>query len=258
MCRVTTDPNLRARIDVPAAGTSGSAGVLVLTLARPEKKNALTPSMLAALASAVSGASAQGVACVLIEGEGAALCAGFDLSLCRTDDAALGALLNGLSAVIAELRACPLPVVIAAHGSAIAGGCALLAGADIVITHTDCKLGYPVVKLGISPAVSAPTLRQSIGDGSARERLLGGDLFSGWDALRLGLAHECLPDAGKVRDRALAVARTLALKPVSGMRATKALLNQIDSPALDAGLNASLAIVNSPEQRARLAELWTR
>ena len=171
----------------------------------------------------------------------------------------LDRLLTGLSGAIKVLRRCEVPVVLAAHGAAIAGGCALLGGADVVVTHHEAKIGYPVVRLGISPAVSAPFLRQSVGDGKARERMLDSALVSGWDAFRIGLAHECIEDAGKVRDRAMVIAEQLAAKPRWGMAATKKWMGEIDgSFGGDAGrgLDASLALVGSDEERERLAALW--
>lgn len=254
---------------------AGGARVGVVTLSRAEKKNALTAGMLMLVRQAVEAFSGSytfgsptpnplllggGFGAILIEGEGAAFCAGFDLSLCKENSDALKELLTGLSGVIRAMRACPVPVVVAAHGAAIAGGCAMLAGADVVVTHNECKLGYPVVRLGISPAVNAPFLRLAIGDGATRERLLSSQLISGWDATKIGLAHECIEDAGKVRDRALTVAQHLAAKPGPGMRATKALLNEIDGSLDEAlasrGLLASLGLVGSAEERARLTELW--
>ncbi|MBY0260921.1 MAG: enoyl-CoA hydratase/isomerase family protein [Phycisphaerales bacterium] len=243
------------------------AGVRVgrITLNRPEKKNALTPEMLVAVHAAViaqsgSGEGGEAIGALVVDGHGAAFCSGFDLSLCRENSDALAELLSRLSAVVRVLKACPCPVVIAAHGAAIAGGCALLGGADVVVSHTDAKIGYPVVRLGISPAVSAPFLRLNVGDGRARERLLDPTLISGWEAARLGLVHECLEDAGKVRDRALAIAVGLASKPGPAMRATKALLNEIegalDPARADAALAASLSLVGSAEERERLVALW--
>jgi methylglutaconyl-CoA hydratase len=236
------------------------ASVGRITLDRPDKKNALTPEMLIGLHGAVLAQSSGAIGALVIEGNGAAFCSGFDLSLCRDNSDALAVLLSRLSAVVRAMRACPCPVVAAAHGAAIAGGCALLGGADVVVSHADAKIGYPVVRLGISPAVSAPFLRLGVGDGRARERLLDSTLISGWEAARLGLVHECLEDAGKVRDRAMAIALALAGKPAPAVRATKALLNQIDGstdpgPA-DAALQASLGLVGSAEERERLAALW--
>ena len=235
-----------------AGGTVGR-----ITLDRPDKKNALTPEMLERLIAVIG--EVQNAGAIVLEGNGAAFCSGFDLSLCHENSDALRVLLTGLSGAIRALRRCEVPVVIAAHGAAIAGGCALLGGADVVITHHEAKIGYPVVRLGISPAISAPFLRQSIGDGRARERLLDSSLISGWDAFRIGLAHECMEDAGKVRDRAMAVAEQLAGKPRWGMAATKKWLGEIDgSFGGDAGraLDASLALVGSDEERRRLAAMW--
>jgi enoyl-CoA hydratase/carnithine racemase len=148
------------------------------------------------------------------------------------------------------------------HGAAIAGGCALLGGGDIVITHADCKLGYPVVKLGISPAVSMPFLMPAVGPAAARARALDPALISGTEALRIGLAHECLAEPREVLPRARAIAADIAAKPSVGLRVTKAWMNELDSTADAArtsrGLNTSLALVGSPEERERLTQLWTR
>ena len=101
--------------------------IKILRLDRPEKRNALTPRMLASLRSHIdTSASARAI---VLSGAGDIFCAGFDLSLCRDDGNAMSALLEGLSGVILSLRIAPCPVVISAHGGAIAGGCALLGAA---------------------------------------------------------------------------------------------------------------------------------
>lgn len=268
MSPAASPPPVRSRDVDPAPGQPAPRPVVrVITLARADKKNAMTPPMLADLKSAIDDAaraaqssSPRSVGAVVLEGEGAAFCAGFDLTLCKETSDAIRDNLLGLSAVIRSMRACPAPIVIAAHGAALAGGCALLCAADMVVTHHDAKLGYPVVRLGISPAISAPFLNAAVGFGRARERLLSTHLISGWDACRMGLAHECIEDAGKVRDRALALAHTLAAKPAPAMHATKRWLAEIDAAAstrdVDSALAASLALVGSPEERARLEELW--
>lgn len=241
--------------------SSFESHIATITLARPEKKNALTPAMLADLHRAIATVDAAAKV-VLVCGEGDTFCAGFDLSLCRENSDALRELLSGLSAAIVALRSLPVPVVMTVHGAAIAGGCALLGGADLVITHADCKLGYPVVKLGISPAVSMPFLVPAVGPAAARARALDPALISGREALRIGLAHECLAASTDVLPRALAIAADLAAKPSIGLRITKAWMNELDSTADAAraalGLNTSLALVGSSEERERLTQLWTR
>lgn len=240
-----------------------ASGVTTISLARPEKKNALTPAMQSDLCTAINAAAADS-ACraIFLRGEGDAFCAGFDLSLCRDNDDVLRELLSGLSRAILALRAAPQPVVIAAHGAAIAGGCALLGGADYVVTDAGARIGYPVTRLGISPAVSAPFVLPHVGPAAGRVRLLDATLIDGREALRIGLAHECLASAADAMERAEQVAAESAAKPTVGLRATKQLLNELSSDkpgdAAQRALAVSLGLVGSAEQAERLAHLWKR
>lgn len=236
--------------------------VWVITLARPEKRNALTPDALRALAQALREAPAS-THTVLLQGEGRAFCAGFDLSLCKDDpphQPTLGALLTHLAAAVRAMRDQPRPVVLCAHGAAIAGGCALLGGADLVVADRAAKLGYPVVRLGVSPAVSAPWLRLAVGDGQARSRTLDTQLITGERAHELGLVHELTETPDDARPRALELARSLAAKPPHAVAATRGWLDRIGaSPAAgdaERALAASMSLVGHDESRTMLAEVW--
>ncbi len=233
--------------------------ISIIRLDRAAKRNALTPTMLASLVGAIDRATS--ARAIVLSGTGDVFCAGFDLTQCRDDDAVLPALLTGLSSAIRALRTAPCPVVCSAHGAAIAGGCALAAAADIVVTTDDAKLGYPVVRLGISPAVNAPLLRAALGDGPARTRCLDPGLIDGREALRIGLAHHTAPTPAAGEALAISLAEALATKPPHALAYTKRWLNTLDGTGDDAGMHtalaASLSIVNSPEQHARLAELWS-
>lgn len=236
-------------------------GVAVVTLSRVEKRNALTAPMLVQLGEAVRSIESD-TRVLVLSGAGETFCAGFDLSVCRDDDAALSNMLTALYHAVDALRRAPCPVVVAAQGAAIAGGCALLGGADFVVTNAAAKIGYPVVRLGISPAVTAPFLRACIGDAAARELLLEGLLIDGRAAQRVGLASECIDSPAEVMSRAMQLATSLASKPSAGMRATRAWLGELDG-TLDAeessaGLKASLTLVGGAEQQERLAKLWAR
>lgn len=255
------------------------ARIAVIHLARPEKKkNALTIPMLTDLLVAIeqcgrdaarvniadapptSRISSHDLRALILAGDGDAFCSGFDLSLCRDDTTVLAGLLTHLSNAVRALRKLPMPAICAAHGAAIAGGCALLGGADFVVTDANAKLGYPVVRLGISPAVTAPFLSQALGHGRTRERLLGGSLIDGREALRLGLAHECVDRPEQVLPRALEIAHALAANPPGALAATKRWLNELDGSTdearADSALAASLSLVGSEEERSRLAALW--
>lgn len=235
--------------------------ILVIRFDRPDKRNALTPGMLASLVSNLD--TAWSAHAIVLSGVGEIFCSGFDLALCQADDAALPALLEGLSRAVRALRAIPAPVVASAHGAAIAGGCALLSGCDLVITNRPATLGYPVLRLGISPAVAAPALNLSVGAGPARARLLSGQLITGAEAHHLGLAHHLVDDAAQSEARAIELARELIAKPRHALAYTKNFLNKVDdalnpahsrlAPLLDAALETSLSLVATPEQRERLA-----
>lgn len=234
--------------------------VAVIRLDRAAKRNALTPKMLGSLASAVSTAGS--ARAIVLSGVGEVFCAGFDLVASQTDDTVLPALLDRLAAACDALRQAPCPVVCSAHGAAIAGGCALAAACDFVITDDAAKLGYPAARLGISPAVSAVHLAAGIGDGAARTRLLDPGVVTGQDAVRLGLASESMPTPGACEARAIALGATLAEKPRHAIAFTKRWLNELDGSnsreMLAAALGASHQGVGSPEQRTMLQAAWKK
>jgi enoyl-CoA hydratase/carnithine racemase len=200
---------------------------------------------------------------LVLTGEGPVFCGGFDLKRCLEKPETLDVLLRGLAGLIEALRALPKPVVVAAHGAAIAGGCAILAAADVVVTDEQGKIGYPVTPLGISPAVSASSLRLAIGDGRARERLLDPGLISGREAGRIGLAHEVVTTPAEVRERAMEIARGLAEKPAGSWAATKVWVGEVEKGmgmegAARRALEASVAIVGGNEEREKLGRLLSR
>ncbi len=234
--------------------------IAIVSLNRPDKHNALVPAMLEQLDRALKDCAHKACAVVLV-GEGKSFCAGFDLKMCADDPGGetMRSLLCGLSTVVRTMRAMEIPVVLGVHGAAVAGGCALLGGADIVVAHAQAKLGYPVVKIGVSPAVSAAFMMASIAAGPVRTRLLDTELISGHDALHIGLVHEIVEQHADLRKRTTEVAQMLTRKPGSGIQATKAWLNEITQSMTNnaqRGLEASLALTGLPEEQERLAKLW--
>jgi methylglutaconyl-CoA hydratase len=231
--------------------------LVTITLDRPAVRNALTPDMLTGIIDAQERAAEAGLA-LLINGNGPVFCAGFDLDLCRRspDGSALRLLLSGLSDACRALRAHQRPVVIAAHGAAVAGGCAILGGADLVVADRNASMGYPVIRLGISPAVSAPFLRLCVSDGNARRALLLPELFSAEHAHAVGLVHYLEETAEAVAARAHALALELARKPAVAFAATKRWLARIeglDQRAVSLSLETSLGLTGGEEERQRLA-----
>jgi enoyl-CoA hydratase/carnithine racemase len=234
--------------------------IAIVSLNRPEKRNAIVPEMLDQLDHEIKDCAHKARALVIV-GEGKTFCAGFDLKQCANDPSGetMRALLTGLSTVVRTMRAIEIPVVLGVPGAAVAGGCAMLGGADIVVADEQAKLGYPVVKIGVSPAVSAAFMMASITPGAVRTRLLDTELISGVEAKQIGLVHETVENREDVRSRCIEIAQSLAAKPGSGVKATKAWLNEICEPMTNnaqAGLDVSLTLTGSPEEQERLAALW--
>lgn len=234
--------------------------IAIVSLDRPEKRNALVPAMLEQLDQQIK-ACAHNARALVIVGEGKTFCAGFDLKQCANDPGGetMRQLLTGLSTVVRTMRSIEIPVVLGVHGAAVAGGCAMLGGADIVVADEQAKLGYPVVKIGVSPAVSAAFMMASITPGAVRTRLVDTELISGIEAQRIGLVHEIVEHRHEVRSRCIEIAQSLADKPGSGIKATKAWINEICEPLTknaQAGLDVSLSLTGSAEEQKRLASLW--
>ncbi len=238
----------------------------ILWLHDPAVRNALTPTALDELAKCTATLSNAGHP-IVIAGRGSAFCSGFDLKLCRDDPGALAELLHRLHHVIGMLKSANVPVVIAAHGAAVAGACAMFGGADYVVTDANAKIGYPVVRIGLSPAVSAPFLSHQVAASTMRRLMLDASLINGRQALEVGLVHECVATPEEVLPAAMAAARNLISKPPVAFAATKNLLREIEAlqqesnanpPAegwASRGLSVSLATANTDETRTRLASL---
>ncbi len=237
-------------------------GIGLIALDRPDVRNALTPGMLEQLAARIAEVGARS-RCVVLAGEGPVFCAGFDLSLCREspDGAVMRALLTGLDEAVRAMRECPCPVVAACRGAAIAGGCALVAGADFAVADQGAKLGYPVVLLGVSPAVSGPTLVPRVGAGPARARMLDPGLISGEVAARIGLVTDLVEEGDAVLPAAVSLAGELAAKGRHSLAATKRWLGALDGTTAGGGpdgLGVSLGLAGGVEEGELLKQFWSR
>ncbi len=233
--------------------------VASITLDDPARRNALSVAMFDALDASLAAVAGHEASAVLrLRGNGPAFCAGFDLEACVADATLLPQFIRRLSAVNRALRRLRHVVVAEVQGAALAGGCALLSACDFVCVAPDAQLGYPVHRIGVSPAVSLPTLRQAVG-GNARPLTLEGTIIDGRRALAIGLATHCeedLPGAvGRLCDR-------LAEKGPAALAATKAWLNELDGSdgddAFERTAEASASLCSDPDCRERLERFWAQ
>jgi len=231
--------------------------IATLTLNRPEARNALSIDLLRALHDKLNElARRDDLSVVVLTGAGKSFCAGMDLKAVLGDPAAAGALLHSLADLTIKLRQLPMVTLAKVNGAAIGGGCGLTCVCDMAITHSDSKMGYPEVDLGVCPAVVAPWLVRKIGAGKARRVLLSGGLMSGQRAYELGMVDHVVADAQLLETACEELANKLASGGPHALRATKDLLNQIDG-SMDAaivkrGADLSAKVVNMEETQAAL------
>jgi methylglutaconyl-CoA hydratase len=170
----------------------GPAGVL--TLNRPEKRNALSRALVAALGSRLAEAvSDPAVRVVVLAANGPVFCAGLDLDelaeLMKQPDAR-DVMQHGarqLAAVYRALATCAKPTIAAVHGPAVAGGAGLVTACDLAIATPQAKFGYPEIRRGIMPAIITPMLLRLVSLRAAKHLLLRGNLVSADEATQMGI-----------------------------------------------------------------------
>lgn len=233
--------------------------VATITLDDPERRNALSDGMFTALEGAIAAVERHEEGMVVrLRGRGEAFCAGFDLEACVADEELAASFIRRLSGLLRSLRRLRQVVVAEVRGPALAGGCALLSACDFVCVAESAQLGYPVHRIGISPAVSLPTLMASIG-GAARPFQLSGDLVDGRTALAMGLATHCSADPAADAD---ALCARLLEKGPHALAATKRWLNELDGSdrddLFDATAEGSAVLCRGDEARDMLRTFWSR
>ncbi|MEP6923937.1 MAG: enoyl-CoA hydratase/isomerase family protein, partial [Pyrinomonadaceae bacterium] len=172
----------------------------VLTLNRPEKRNALNDNLINSLKDALLKANQdENLRSIVIRGAGDDFCSGADLSVLQK--VAEGSILDNLAdaenlmELFALIRRVKIPVIAAVHGRALAGGCGLATGCDIVLATKTAKFGYPEVKIGFVPAIVAAILRRNVSEKRAFELITLGFEFDAEEAQKFGLVNQIYDDA---------------------------------------------------------------
>ena len=209
--------------------TERREGLLAITLARPERRNAITVAMYAALADAIEGAAGDpSVRLITIEGQGEDFTAGNDLADFMKEMPAPGTTDIPVWRLLRALANNEVPIVAAVHGNAVGIGTTMLFHCDFVIAEEGCRLVMPFVDLGLVPeAASSLLLPRLAGRRAAARHLLLGEPFGATEALAMGLASHVAPKGslGAARDKLVAA---LLAKPAEAMRLTQKLLRRAD------------------------------
>jgi methylglutaconyl-CoA hydratase len=215
---------------MPALRVDYDGIFLRLTLARPDKRNALSPELIAELSKAFSDVGP--ARAVVLAADGPGFSAGADIDWMRSaaglsrEENIADAL--RLRRMLESIDRCEAPVVCRVHGHAVGGALGLVAAADVALASEDAVFGFPEVRLGIVPAVISPFVLARIGEGPARRYFLTGERFGAFEALRIGLVHEVATDVDAAVERVLDA--LLAAGP-EAVRAAKRLV--LDAPLGD-------------------------
>ncbi len=189
--------------------------VAVLTLNRPERRNALSRALLAQLRDAVDDVGVDvGIRAVVLTGAGVAFSTGMDLKeaaeMHATPDGehAMVAVLKEFADLLQCIHTLPKPVIAAVNGDALAGGAGLMAACDLAVAAETARIGYPEVRRGLVAAIVMHDLTRQVGDRRARQLLLTGDLISSKLAHDWGLVNAVTPPE-RCLDEAIRMAQGL-------------------------------------------------
>jgi len=224
------------------------AGVVQLTLNRPDSLNAMTTEMVESLHRHLDEIAVDPVArVVILDGAGRGFCSGLDLggygAAPHTDH--LGPTQRGfavqkhIATLIPHLRSLPQPVIAAVNGAAAGGGFALVLGSDVRLAAESAKFSAAFIKIGLSACDIGTSwlLPRLVGVARSQELMLTGRVFGSEEALRIGLVIERVPDAD-LADLALAKAELIMSNTPFGVALTKeAMWTALEIPGMQAAID---------------------
>lgn len=207
-------------------------GIAVVTLTRPEKKNALDMDMFHAIVQAGKTLKDNlSVRAVILRGEGSSFCAGLDVKSVLQNpfdgekllERPQGKLVNLAQEVGWVWRTLPVPVIACTHGVCLGGGLQIALGADFRYTTPDCKFSIMEAKWGLIPDMSASVmLRELISIDTAKELTMTARMFDGNKAKEYGLVSHVADDP---YDKALELAKEISTRSPDCVSAAKELYN---------------------------------
>jgi methylglutaconyl-CoA hydratase len=217
--------------------------IAIITLNRPEKRNAVSFQLVEDLIAALAAIEKSESQVVIITGAGKAFCAGLDLEelkslIGKSQEQNLkdSATMANLFRTIYDF---PKPTIAAVNGAAIAGGTGIATMCDFTLAVPEAKFGYTEVKIGFVPAIVSSYLVFQVGHKIARDLLMTARLFDAAEAHRYGLVNEIVP-AENLMTRARELANVLLENSPSSVQATKRLINGFIKEQLDIQVAAAV------------------
>jgi methylglutaconyl-CoA hydratase len=199
----------------------------LLTLNRPDKRNAISFELVDEVLRALDEVEASGALVLIVTGAGKAFSGGLDLEdlkslLGRTHQQNVHDT-QTMARLFRSIYEFPKPTVAAVNGAAIAGGTGLATMCDITVASTEAKFGFTEVRIGFVPAIVSSFLVRQVGEKHARDLLLTGRIFDATEAYRIGLVNEVV-EPERVMPRAREIAGVLLENSPLSLVATKRLI----------------------------------
>ena len=244
-------------------GVERDGEVTVVTMRRPEKRNALSLQTMRSLDEALV-AIAQDKTCraVILRGEGPAFCSGHDLrELLDRDEDAYRTIFQACVDLMRTIAAAPQPVIAEVAQVATAAGCQLVAACDLAVASTQATFATPGVRIGLFCSTPMVALSRAIGRKRAMEMLLTGDSIDAPTALSWGLVNRVVAPE-RLHDETLALARKIASagRGIVGL-GKAAFYAQIDldaAAAYEYAKNVMIANALEPDAREGIAAFLER
>ncbi len=224
-----------------------SSEIVQLTLARPQKRNALNIALLEELALCLDSLPPT-VRGVLLCGEGPAFCTGMDLNEC-SDPAAAEKSARLLAYVFEKLFSMPSLTLAVVHGAAFAGGAGLLLACDAAIGSLDLQIAFPETQRGLVPVQVIALMRRRLSGAHLQRLLLFGDTLDAQHAYQIGLLIRAVP-AQDLDAQAMQVMQKALKGGPEAVKETKKLLMQSYTPSL----NEELQEASLFQTRIRLSQ----
>jgi methylglutaconyl-CoA hydratase len=214
-----------------------------ITLNRPDKRNAVTTTMIAELLTALDVIEKSHTRVVILTGAGKSFCAGMDLemlaAIAKQSPAENQEDSRRIAKMLRRIWSFPRPMIAAVNGAAYAGGCGIATLCDFTIAVTEAKFGYTEVKIGFLPAIVSVFLTRQIGEKRSRDLLLTGRIIGATEAKEFGLVTEVV-SAERLLDRAHELATELIAASPSSLTRAKHLLTSAVAAGLDHDLERAI------------------
>lgn len=208
-------------------------GVLTITLADEERRNALSSRLVHELVTACDEADADAsVRVVVLTNRGSTFCAGADLSERASSPADAPAPIRTPALLYGRFRKSPKPYVGRIAGHCVAGGMGLAAAMDISVAVDTARFGFTEVRIGVAPAVISVVCLPKLRPVDARAAFLRGTRFTASEAAAIGLINAAVP-ADRLDEEVDAVVRDLLAGSPAAIAAAKQLLDRVPSLPVD-------------------------